>query len=259
VRRIYQTTWHGIPFNTFATLSSTVLADPQFYHAFYKAFFERYRASDELNPDWVHLKVESIRRVHGKIFSSKEARILSVGCGLGIQEKALLDLGYSDLEVTEVSELPLRWIRPYLSKERIHVGLFPSCLPDDRKYDSILLAGIDVFFDKRQWVGFLSQVKAHLTPAGNCAMISWTLEHENPYVRAMQKLKDKVLGILESLRLRHRGQFWGYARTRQEYRMAFARAGFTHLRDETIDTGTSWLTYCLMGYGMPVEGRKTND
>lgn len=247
MRKIYQTTWHGIPFDSFATLSSTVLADAQFFHVFYKVFFEQYKHSDELNPAWVHLKVDAIRRLHGKIFPSKEARILSVGCGLGLQEKTLLDLGYSDLEVTEVSEHPLKWIRPHLAEDRIHIGLFPSCLPADRRYDSILLAGIDVFFDEAQWVEFLREVRAHLKRTGNCTMISWTLEHEDPLVRAMKKMKDRACQTLEALHVSHRGQFWGYARTRQEYRAAFLQAGFANLVDETIDTGTQWLTYHLTG------------
>lgn len=247
MRRIYQTTWHGIPFDSFADLSSTVLADTQFYHAFYRVFFEKYKHSGELNPDWVRLKLETISRLHDKIFPSKKTRILSVGCGLGFQEKALLGLGYSELEVTEVSEHPLKWIRPHLAEDRIHVGLFPSCLPADRWYDSILLAGIDVFFDETQWVEFLREVRARLNRMGNCTMISWTLEHEGPLLRSMTKMKAWARQALETLHIRHRGQFWGYTRTRQEYRAAFLHAGFTNLTDETIDTGTQWLTYRLTG------------
>lgn len=239
--------WHGILFDSFATLSSTVLADSQFFGSFYKVFFERYRHRDELNPDWVHLKVETIRRLHGKLFSSKEARILSLGCGLGLQEKTLIDLGYSNLEVTEVSEHPLRWIRQNLPEDRIHVGLFPSCLPDGREYDSIFFASIDFCFDEKQWVEFLRQVRGHLRGKGNCTMISSALEREAPLVRSMKKMKDRIFQALEFLRIRHRGQFWGYSRTRQEYRTAFLQAGFTGLTDETIDTGTQWMTYRLTG------------
>lgn len=248
MRRIYQKIWHGIPFDSFAHLSSTVLADPQFYDAFYRVFFEKYTHSDELNPDWVRLKLEPIRRLHDKLFPSKAARILSVGCGLGLQERALLDLGYSALEVTEVSEHPLQWMRSHLAEDSIHVGLFPACLPADRRYDSILLAGIDVFFDATQWGQFLREVGARLHRQGNCTMLSWTLEHEEPLVRLLTQMKDRACQALETLHIRHRGQFWGYARTRQEYREAFSRASFADLADETIDTGTPWLTYCLTGY-----------
>jgi hypothetical protein len=224
-----------------------VLADAQFYHAFYRVFFEKYQHSDELNPDWVRLKVETIRRLHDKIFPSKEARILSVGCGLGLQEKALLDLGYSDLEVTEVSEHPLQWIRPHLAEDRIHVGLFPSCLPAGRRYDSILLPDIDYFFGEIQWVELLRAVKARLSQKGGCTLICYSLEPANPMARSMNRIKDWVLKALETLHIRHRGQFWGHTRTRQEYRSAFLQAGFTNLTDETMDTGTQWLTYRLTG------------
>ena len=239
--------WHGIRFDSFATLSSTVLADSQFFNSFYKVFFERYKHIDELNPDWVRLKVDAIKRVHDKIFRSKDASILSIGCGLGIQEKVLLELGYSNVEVTEVSEHPLRWIRTHLPADRIHIGLFPSCLPPGRQYDSILFAGIDMFFDEVQWVDFLRQVRTYLKGTGNCTMLGWTLEHEDPFVRAVLKIKDRTFQVLELFRIRHRGQFWGYARTRQEYRTGFLRAGFTELADETIDTGTQWRTYRLTG------------
>ena len=39
--------------------------------------------------------------------------ILSIGCGIGIIEKNLFENGFSSLEVTDISNDPLKWL--YLS------------------------------------------------------------------------------------------------------------------------------------------------
>lgn len=56
MQRMYQNEWQGIQFEEFANLSSTQLADGQFYEKFYKAFFDRYRSWDDIDHDWRNQK-----------------------------------------------------------------------------------------------------------------------------------------------------------------------------------------------------------
>ena len=52
MRRLYQKEWQGIQFDEFASLSSTQLADGQFYGKFYEAFFDRFKTWDDIDHAW---------------------------------------------------------------------------------------------------------------------------------------------------------------------------------------------------------------
>jgi SAM-dependent methyltransferase len=247
MRKFYQTEWHGIPFKSFTEVSSTRLADAQFYAAFYDAFFQRYNGWDDLNPDWVALKQQSAQFLMSRIKNSKQHRILSIGCGLGVIEKGLLEAGYSQLEVTEISASPLRWIEAELPKAQIHIGEFPDCVPENRTYDLIYLPGVEYIFDLPQLIGFLKRVKGRLAPGGACLLLSWSFEFPSGFRQNAVFLKDAANSVLETLGIRHRGQFWGYTRNRQDFRRAVSAAEFTHIADGVLDKTTRWDTYWIEG------------
>jgi SAM-dependent methyltransferase len=247
MRKIYQTEWHGIPFNSFSILSSVQLADSRFYKSFYGAFFQRYNHLEDLDPKWVQLKLQTMQLVKERIQHSKAERILSIGCGLGIIEKALIDDGLYNLEITEVSREPLRWVQPHISPEKVHIGFFPSCLPEKNIYDFIYLASVEYFFDQSQLVFFLKDVKSHLSPKGNCLLISWSFQSGNCVKSVINASKDIVKYGLEKLKIRHRGQFWGYSRNPQEFYDAMDSAGFIRIVDGILEKKTQWDTYWIEG------------
>ena len=46
---------------------------------------------------------------------------------------------FDNIEVTEVSESPLKWIKQYISPSNIHIGYFPDCIKHDNKFDLITI------------------------------------------------------------------------------------------------------------------------
>lgn len=247
MRRIYQKSWHEIPFDSFYRVSSKILADSQFYESFYSIFFQKYSNMNDLNPDWLKLKVESAKYLDANVFPSKNCQILSVGCGLGVMEMMLLENGYKHLEVTEVSPSSLKWFRNKLPGDQIHIGAFPDCLPPEKRYESILLSGVEYFLDDKQLVDFLCNVRQLLVPEGHCTMLSWSFDLGHPLQLIRQNLRDKIKALLEKCGIQNRGQLWGYSRTLKEYRQSFMKAGFIDLIDDIIDTKLPWDTYRITG------------
>lgn len=245
MRRFYQTQWHGIPFESFAHLSSAQLADASFYASFYDAFFRKYSRPEDLDREWLEVKRQSADFIGGHDAVRNAHDILSIGCGLGLIEKQLLERGCIGLEITEVAEQPLRWIRPMLPPGRVHVGVFPQCLPDAREFDAILLIGVEGVFDDASLAPFLADVHSRLRPGGACLMLSWTCEHGGAAL-AGARVKDVVKAVLEKIGVRHRGQLWGYLRTPQELRRLVASAGFSAISDGELEKRTRFGTYWLL-------------
>jgi len=245
VRKFYQTSWHGIPFESFARLSTSHLADSPFYTSFYENFHRKYRGFDDLDQSWVSLKRQAAGLIINNPKIKKNDRILSIGCGLGLIEMVLLQEGFLKLEITEVSEAPLRWIVPLIPAENVHIGFFPDCIPHNDKYDFVLLAGVEYFLDNVEFSSLLRSVHERLLPGGMCMLISWSFDTMRLPQRLAAGIKDLFRLMLDKAGLRPRGQFWGYIRRPEEFHQAIGAAGFTHLRDGTLDTNTRWDTYWI--------------
>jgi len=78
MRRFFQTEWHGIRFDTFCTPVHTRLADSDFYSAFYKKFFERYRSINDLPADWLASKSRIAQFISETARTQKAEQILSM-------------------------------------------------------------------------------------------------------------------------------------------------------------------------------------
>lgn len=248
MRKLFQTAWHGIPFGEFCTPSSSRIADATFYERFYASLFQHYVNPDALDPKWVRLKHEIAAELEKQLIKPANAHILSVGCGLGIMEMKLLEDGYTNLEVTEVAEAPLKWLRQTLRPERIHVGSFPNCVPKQLVYDIVLLASVDYFLDDKQLIACLSDAFTLLQEGGHCTLISHSLDCSNSLLRLAHHMRDGLASLLGRLSLRDLGQLWGYQRTPQEYRQAFRLSGFTAIEEELMATQTHWTTYRMTGF-----------
>jgi hypothetical protein len=245
VRKFYQTSWHGIPFQSFASLSSCHLPDSSFYASFYENFHQKYHGFDDLDQSWVSLKRQAAGLIINHPNINKNDRILSVGCGLGLIELALLQEGFLNLEITEVSGTPLRWILPSIPSENVHIGFFPECLPHKNKYRFILLASVEYFFNKVEFLRLLGAVHDRLLPGGRCMLISWSFDTSSQMQRMITGTKDFLHLIVDKIGIVTRGQFWGYIRRPEEFRQAMSSAGFTKVCDGTLDTNTHWDTYWI--------------
>jgi acetyltransferase-like isoleucine patch superfamily enzyme len=235
MRRAYQTEWHGIEFHSFTGISASAIADATFYGRFYKKFYEKYTNWDDLNRTWVADKLSLADYLINTGYFHKGSRILSVGCGTGIIEKKLIDEGYNNVEITEVSQEPLAWIRKYLPDSRIHVGVFPDCLPANRYYDFIYLSSIDYCFTTTDLIVFLKSVKERLLAGGKCLLLSTSYDYKpRLFTVLLRHLKDMGKVFFEKTGLRSRGQFWGYVRSDSEFRTIMQRSGFAQISDGLV-------------------------
>lgn len=234
MKKLFQNSWQGISFAEFTHTDANKLADSEFYSKFYAAFFKKYSTPDQLEKEWLGEKRKISQLVMSRL-SSKDARILSIGCGLGVVEADLIKEGFKNLEVTETTQAPLRWISQWLLPEKIHVGFFPGCLRPEDKYDYVLLSAIDYCFDEAEWVAFLKDVKKRLLPGGKYLIVSVSFRPPLSLMAAVTSyLREAKSWFLDALKVRSRGQFWGYIRSYEEHALSVRNSGcFIEVEGET--------------------------
>jgi SAM-dependent methyltransferase len=237
---MYQTEWLGIRFSDFAQPDHENIADAKFYEGFYREFFRRNDSKEQLEPAYLKVKREAARFISER-FPDKDAKILAIGCGLGIIEMNLLGEGYRNIYITEVSDVPLRWIGKVLDRQRIFVGYFPECIPPGLDFDAIYLCGVDYCFRQNEWTEFLATIKHKLREGGRCMVISGSYEAEGFFARTILQVKSGVKQFLNVLKLRPLGQFWGYTRTRDEYGSSLRGAGYFEIVDGFMVNGAYWI------------------
>ncbi|OGW84135.1 MAG: hypothetical protein A2987_00250 [Omnitrophica bacterium RIFCSPLOWO2_01_FULL_45_10] len=247
MRRIYQDEWHGIKFIDFAEVSSRRLADVEFYRSFYKYFLTRYHDWSGLDPEWLSLKLQTAEFLKKKLAGHKDTRILSVGCGLGAIEKSFLESGYIDLDVTEVAPEPLAWIKNFISPDRIFVGTFPQCIPQNKTYDLMLFLGVESFLNQDELITMLKNANRYLSRQGRCILVSWSSEPSDILRNTIFVLKEIIKDFFGILHIRNRGQFWGYSRKRSEFLEAMKLSGFNNIDDGMFVKKTRWDTYWIEG------------
>ncbi len=244
MRKLYQTEWHGIPFASFAEMSSNP-AGADFYERFYAAFFEKYEDWSQLDRKWVLGKLSVADFLINQARIPRISRILSIGCGLGIIEKTLIDRGYQGVEVTEISSVPLRWIARQVPEQRIHIGLLPACVPDGSFYDVVFLSAVENCFDAEELVSLLKAVKARLLPGGRCLLFSVSFDYRvKPLRGLLRKVKAALLLLGITTGLRGPRQFWGYIRSPLELKEAMRQAGFSEITGGLVDPAhddTYWI------------------
>jgi len=240
MRRYHQTEWQDIQFSDFSRLSSTNLAGPTFYQAFYEEFFRRYQRWGQLSSDWLKQKERCAELVLAR--SGDGARILSVGCGLGTMEHYLhVRNPQLDLFIHEVAPSAWRWIDGEFAAERKFLGLIPGCLPDGIRFDLVYLSAVDYALDDGALVGLLAALRQFLAaPGGQCLLISASFQitpvsAAARVVSLLRRLKALAAAALDAFGLRPRGQFWGWLRTQEEYRSLLRRAGYGNIEDGFIE------------------------
>ena len=251
MRRFYQESWQGIPFTAISHLSFFHLAESKFYSVFYEELFRRYANWDDLPSNWRQNKRHNARWLMARMDDlesrggeKRPLRVLSIGSGVGYMEHLLLtekkDL---ELHVNEPSTVGMKWLRQHLAAEHIYIGMPPACLPPDVKYDMIYLSAVDYGIPQRELRFLLSELRAQLLPGGELVCLSASLLEEDSLIGGfVNAIKIGIRAVLHFLGVR-RQQFWGWRRTRAEYRQLFRQAGFTSINDGLLDDGfdTYWI------------------
>ena len=257
MRRFYQESWQGIPFTSFSHISFFHLAEPKFYATFYEELFRRFKDWDDLPAVWrqnkrkdaqwlaARLREQAALRPEG----SGPLRVLSIGSGVGYMEHCLVEEMSADeleLHVNEPSTVSMRWLRRHVPNERMYIGMPPACLPPDVFYDVIYLSAVDYSIPTRELQHLLGELRAQLVPGGQLICLSASLLQEDSFIGSfVNALKIVIRGFLHFLGIR-RQQFWGWRRTRDEYRALLRKADFRHLEDGWLEDGfeTYWIRGC---------------
>ncbi|MBI5630403.1 MAG: methyltransferase domain-containing protein [Elusimicrobia bacterium] len=235
MRRMYQTEWHGIQFSEFSRLSSRELAGPEFYGAFYREFFKRYRGWEQLSKSWREGKELWARFVLSR--APVRARVLSIGCGLGAVEREIQARRPGlELFIQEVAPAAWRWVSGRFPEDRQLLGGIPGCLPRGLKFDLIYLAAVDYALDDGALAGLLAALRPFLKAGGRCLIISASFDDLPSTLRgralgAWASTKALAAEMLASSGLRSRGQLWGWSRSREDYRSVMRQAGYQGVED----------------------------
>lgn len=232
MRKFYQTEWQNIAFSSFHPMSSTTLASSEFYDAFYRALFEKYHNYDALDPDWCRNKNEIADWLATLLPDG--ARVLSVGCGLGYMEQRLWRLHGDriELHVQDYALHALKWLRQVLPADRIHDAGWGK----GKQFDFVYLSAVDYAMSDGDLISLIAEVRQALRDGGQLAMVSASFLEESVGQLIVQNGKDAGKYLLDKLGLRHRGQFWGWKRSRREYQAIMRLAGLSAVADGFVET-----------------------
>jgi SAM-dependent methyltransferase len=238
MKKIYENTWHNIPFHSFSSYNPEKLANETFYKQFYDEFFKRYSAWEKLDSIWRQEKIKIGKFILNRI--APEKKILSIGCGLGIIEKYLYESGLHNITIQDTTDSPLLWIREIIPKSSIYSGKFPECLPSNTLYDLIYMSIIDYSFNHNDWNHFLISVREKLRDKGRCLIITHNVYlPQNLWKNTLWDLKRVTKKTLSTLKLRTPDQFWGWTRTKIEHHNSLNAAGLRVQREGSLGDNPS--------------------
>jgi hypothetical protein len=228
---MYQTEWQNIRFSDIVRVSSEELAGPEFYRAFYEEFFRRYTGWDQLAMSW-HQEKELFADFIIKR-AGKASKMLSIGSGLGAVERCIRrDADQIDLFIHEVTPIAWRWIDKEFPENRKVLGFVPDCLPAELRFDFAYLSGVDYALDNETLIKMLAGLKSSLARGtGPNLLILGSLEDVEKRLPLLGRGRALAAEILYSVGARQRGQFWGWRRTRDEYRGILGQAGYSNIED----------------------------
>jgi len=238
---MYQADWLGIQFRDIAPVSATTRADGTFYNAFYEKFFARYQHWDELGAEWLRCKQAVATMIRGLMLEDGRPprSVLSVGCGNGCIEHFLLEANPSlALDVVDVSEQALRWIRHELDPRHLFVGTFPECLPSDRTYDLIFVNAFDYSLTTKEFVAFIREARSRLADGGALLVISMSLETPSDVLRRVARhTRAAFVRVIDTFGMNRAWQFWGWYRSEADYLASMRAGGFSALTYGVVPGG----------------------
>lgn len=203
---LYQAAWHDKP------LPPHIASLPR--HAQYDAVYrEEARTGFQAPESWFTSKKKQADIFAGELRGAD--RILSIGAGLGVIEKHLIDAGLK-VDLQECQGESFNWFRQQMAGREmptLYESKDLSIIPSN-SYDAILVVSVVYVFDNRQYIEFLRECRRILRPAGK--LIVWDHDAHMP------------IGLL--LRpLRRNWVRWGLVRTPDTQMDLIAKGGFTNI------------------------------
>ncbi len=236
MRKQFQRSWHGIKFRSFFEVSSTKVASLDFYNRFYEQFFEVYNSYSDIPDEYVKNRIVVATYLETRLKSKKSA--LSIGCGIGLIEKMLVEEGKLTAKLTaiEPSSVAIKWISKN-PKIAVYNGFFPDVIADEtHNFDFAYARAIDYIFDQKEYINFLRSVLDF--GIKEFTIISVCIHRRSP----ISILKELIKIFLSKINLYDRGQFWGYLRTEEDHRIAFLEAGFEQVDIQYLAESTMVVT-----------------
>ena len=238
--KYYQNEWHDIKFNTFWNNSRKDLASELFYEKFYINFFKKYKSYDDLDKEWIKRKNNIANWLLGEI--DEKSKVLSVGSGIGIIEKYIFerDTKKIDLHLHDLSPIAQKWIKGIIPKEKIHTG---ENIP--KGFDFVILTSLDYCFSNRDLINFLKRLKKTLNNNGKVIIISASYSGESK-LKPVRFFREKINLLKEKLGIKETGQFWGWMRSREEYREIMIETFKSNYKDGFISVTNQKEVYWIM-------------
>ena len=236
MRKKFQYSWHDIMFENFIDVSHDKIADTNFYDNFYLEFFKKYHSYSDIPDDYISKKMVVVKYLKPKIRTRNS--VLSIGCGIGLIEKLLVENLDIQTKITAVepSKSAIKLIK---NETRINVynGFFPSVFDKiSPQFDFAYARAIEYIFDQDEYVKFLKSILDY--GINEFSIISVSIQRTT----ISDVLKEVIKTFLNRLNLYKRGQLWGFVRTEYDHREAFLRAGFKTVNFEKLDYSTIVIT-----------------
>ena len=152
-----------------------------------------------------------------------------------------------DLHVYDNASDGLRWLRQVMPDENIHDAHNEmSRWSHKGRFDLIYLVAVDCVLPDEELVGMLAVLRDYLSAGGHLLVVSASFLDESVGRALLRSCKETGKWLLELVGLFDRGQFWGWLRTRSDYRKVMAAVGVGSVADGFIETQNQ-KTYWIKG------------
>lgn len=216
MEKIWQKEWFGIKFREFTKISERELAGSEFYERFYQKFHERYSCYKELPESWKIQKNQVATDINTQ--AKSKTAILSIGCGIGYVEKLLFEMRGGGVIAIEPSQSAAKWLQDTVEVKN---GYFPHAMQGEH-IDFAYASVIDYAMSDSEYLSFLRQMYKSKIPEFMLVNLLTGCRCWD----SQSHLKELLKSALSFLKIRSRGQFWGYLRSLEEQISLLKKAGY---------------------------------
>ena len=231
MKKLWQTEWFEIEFNTFIKTDPIHIANEKFYEKFY----EKYQSYDDLPEDYKKSKISIAKDL--LLFSENYNTVLSIGCGNGIIENHIAHNSDKTILAIEPSNNS-HWIQNIKNITSCS-GYFPQCIENEEKYQFGYCSTLDYVFNDQEYNKFLQDIYNYKFEVFYFTGI-FTPDEKN----LKDKIKSSIRMILSKIgfyKQKEKGQFWGYLRSIDEHISFLKQIGFKNIEYGQHAHGNYWI------------------